>query len=90
MHFNMPGLFIYAAAKLCGNKFNIIKVFLKFSNFFTQLLLCVGEFFGTTAEAEAEWQQYKSGAKKGMSVSINTLRTVFFNLGVARNAQYSN
>ena len=30
-----------------------------------QLLLCVGEFFGTTPEAEAEWQQYKTGAKKG-------------------------
>ncbi|KAM6895333.1 CWF19-like protein 1 [Xenentodon cancila] len=28
------------------------------------LLLCVGEFFGATAEAEAEWQQYKTGAKK--------------------------
>uniref|UniRef100_A0A3Q1FFW5 Calcineurin-like phosphoesterase domain-containing protein n=1 Tax=Acanthochromis polyacanthus TaxID=80966 RepID=A0A3Q1FFW5_9TELE len=32
------------------------------------LLLCVGEFFGTTPEAEAEWQQYKTGAKKGASV----------------------
>lgn len=30
-----------------------------------QLLLCVGEFFGSTPEAEAEWQQYKTGAKKG-------------------------
>ncbi|KAF0028803.1 hypothetical protein F2P81_017908 [Scophthalmus maximus] len=29
------------------------------------LLLCVGEFFGTTPEAEAEWQLYKTGAKKG-------------------------
>ncbi|KAM9327368.1 CWF19-like protein 1 [Pholidichthys leucotaenia] len=28
------------------------------------LLLCVGEFFGTSPEAEAEWQQYKTGAKK--------------------------
>uniref|UniRef100_A0A665UFH8 CWF19-like protein 1 n=1 Tax=Echeneis naucrates TaxID=173247 RepID=A0A665UFH8_ECHNA len=28
------------------------------------LLLCVGEFFGTTAEAEAEWQQYRTGARK--------------------------
>ncbi|XP_058482037.1 CWF19-like protein 1 [Solea solea] len=28
------------------------------------LLLCVGEFFGTSPEAEAEWQQYRSGAKK--------------------------
>ncbi|XP_040030290.2 CWF19-like protein 1 isoform X2 [Gasterosteus aculeatus] len=28
------------------------------------LLLCVGEFFGATPEAEAEWQQYKTGAKK--------------------------
>lgn len=30
-----------------------------------QLLLCVGEFFGATPEAETEWQQYKTGAKKG-------------------------
>uniref|UniRef100_H3DN04 CWF19-like protein 1 n=1 Tax=Tetraodon nigroviridis TaxID=99883 RepID=H3DN04_TETNG len=28
------------------------------------LLLCVGEFFGTTPEAESEWQQYKTGVKK--------------------------
>lgn len=28
------------------------------------LLLCVGEFFGTTPEADEEWQQYKSGSKK--------------------------
>lgn len=35
-----------------------------------QLLLCVGEFFGATPEAEAEWQQYKTGAKKG---SVSTL-----------------
>uniref|UniRef100_A0A3Q1JCZ1 CWF19-like protein 1 n=1 Tax=Anabas testudineus TaxID=64144 RepID=A0A3Q1JCZ1_ANATE len=28
------------------------------------LLLCVGEFFGTTPEAEVEWQQYKTGVKK--------------------------
>ncbi|XP_043569496.1 CWF19-like protein 1 isoform X4 [Chiloscyllium plagiosum] len=28
------------------------------------LLLCVGNFFGTTAEAESEWAEYKSGAKK--------------------------
>lgn len=28
------------------------------------LLLCVGEFFGTTPEADEEWQQYKTGAKK--------------------------
>ncbi|XP_033845590.1 CWF19-like protein 1 [Periophthalmus magnuspinnatus] len=27
------------------------------------LLLCVGDFFGTTPEADAEWQQYKTGAK---------------------------
>lgn len=35
-----------------------------------QLLLCVGEFFGTTPEAEAEWQQYKTGAKKGRHIWI--------------------
>ncbi|XP_028304423.1 CWF19-like protein 1 [Gouania willdenowi] len=28
------------------------------------LLLCMGEFFGTSTEAESEWQQYKTGAKK--------------------------
>nr|XP_057921782.1 CWF19-like protein 1 isoform X2 [Doryrhamphus excisus] len=28
------------------------------------LLLCVGEFFGSTPEAEEEWQQYKRGAKR--------------------------
>nr|XP_020468951.1 CWF19-like protein 1 isoform X2 [Monopterus albus] len=28
------------------------------------LLLCVGEFFGTTPEAEAEWQEYKTREKK--------------------------
>ncbi|KAK7896813.1 hypothetical protein WMY93_022138 [Mugilogobius chulae] len=28
------------------------------------LLLCVGDFFGTTPEADEEWQQYKSGARK--------------------------
>ncbi|XP_068611395.1 CWF19-like protein 1 [Brachionichthys hirsutus] len=28
------------------------------------LLLCVGEFFGTTPEAEADWEQYRTGAKK--------------------------
>ncbi|XP_034019142.1 CWF19-like protein 1 [Thalassophryne amazonica] len=28
------------------------------------LLLCVGEFFGTTAEAEAEWQEYQRGDRK--------------------------
>lgn len=35
-----------------------------------QLLLCVGQFFGTTAEAEEEWRQYKSGAKKGRERSL--------------------
>ncbi|CAL1568360.1 unnamed protein product [Knipowitschia caucasica] len=28
------------------------------------LLLCVGDFFGTSPDAESEWQQYKTGAKK--------------------------
>lgn len=37
-----------------------------------QLLLCVGEFFGATPEAEAEWHQYKTGAKKG---SVSTSQT---------------
>ncbi|KAK6487838.1 CWF19-like protein 1 [Huso huso] len=28
------------------------------------LLLCVGDFFGMTSEAEAEWEEYKTGTKK--------------------------
>ncbi|XP_060885732.1 CWF19-like protein 1 [Labrus mixtus] len=28
------------------------------------LLLCVGEFFGSTAESDAEWEEFRSGAKK--------------------------
>lgn len=35
-----------------------------------QLLLCVGEFFGATSEAEAEWQQYQTGAKKGKTPGL--------------------
>ncbi|KAM4614696.1 CWF19-like protein 1 [Polymixia lowei] len=43
--------------------FNRVRTIQKKSGQF-DLLLCVGEFFGTTPEAEAEWQEYKSGAKK--------------------------
>uniref|UniRef100_UPI003AAC8F3D CWF19-like protein 1 n=1 Tax=Centroberyx gerrardi TaxID=166262 RepID=UPI003AAC8F3D len=43
--------------------FNRVRTIQKKSGQF-DLLLCVGEFFGTTAEAEAEWQEYKTGAKK--------------------------
>ncbi|XP_074554396.1 CWF19-like protein 1 [Halichoeres trimaculatus] len=43
--------------------FNRVQTIQKKSGQF-DLLLCVGEFFGSTPEAEAEWQQYKSGAKK--------------------------
>ncbi|XP_056131910.1 CWF19-like protein 1 [Lampris incognitus] len=43
--------------------FNRVRTIQKKSGQF-DLLLCVGEFFGTTPEAEAEWQGYKSGAKK--------------------------
>lgn len=37
--------------------------------FLLQLLLCVGDFFGKSPEAEAEWEAYKSGAKKGIPAS---------------------
>lgn len=43
---------------------------LSFCLLLLQLLLCVGQFFGTTAEAEEEWRQYKSGAKKGKERSL--------------------
>ncbi|KAM3858848.1 CWF19-like protein 1 [Diretmus argenteus] len=43
--------------------FNRVRTIQKKSGQF-DLLLCVGEFFGTTPEAEAEWQEYKTGAKK--------------------------
>ncbi|KAK0154510.1 CWF19-like protein 1 [Merluccius polli] len=43
--------------------FNRVRTIQKKSGQF-DLLLCVGEFFGKTAEAEAEWQEYKTGAKK--------------------------
>lgn len=38
-----------------------------------QLLLCVGDFFGWSAEAQAEWEAYKSGAKKGERPELKTL-----------------
>ncbi|XP_023655894.1 CWF19-like protein 1 isoform X2 [Paramormyrops kingsleyae] len=43
--------------------FNRVKAIQKKSGQF-DLLLCVGEFFASSAEAEAEWEEYKSGAKK--------------------------
>uniref|UniRef100_A0AAR2L0T6 CWF19-like protein 1 n=1 Tax=Pygocentrus nattereri TaxID=42514 RepID=A0AAR2L0T6_PYGNA len=43
--------------------FNRVNTIQKKSGQF-DLLLCVGEFFGTSPEAEAEWEAYKSGAKK--------------------------
>ncbi|XP_067915101.1 CWF19-like protein 1 isoform X1 [Heterodontus francisci] len=43
--------------------FNRVRSIQKKSGDF-DLLLCVGNFFGTTAEAESEWAEYKSGAKK--------------------------
>uniref|UniRef100_A0A674E1X4 Uncharacterized protein n=1 Tax=Salmo trutta TaxID=8032 RepID=A0A674E1X4_SALTR len=36
------------------------------------LLLCVGNFFGSSPEAQAEWQEYKSGAKKGNLLWLGT------------------
>lgn len=57
-----------------------------FGAIFLQLLLCVGEFFGTTPEAEAEWQQYKTGAKKGKTLHFDWLLEKFsvslFNLSL--------
>uniref|UniRef100_A0A671KDM2 CWF19-like protein 1 n=1 Tax=Sinocyclocheilus anshuiensis TaxID=1608454 RepID=A0A671KDM2_9TELE len=44
--------------------FNRVNAIQKKSGQF-DLLLCVGEFFGNSPEAEAEWEAYKSGAKKG-------------------------
>ncbi|XP_075900353.1 CWF19-like protein 1 [Nelusetta ayraudi] len=46
-----------------GALFNRVQAIQKKTGQF-DLLLCVGQFFGTTAEAEEEWRQYKSGAKK--------------------------
>ncbi|XP_067860890.1 CWF19-like protein 1 isoform X1 [Heptranchias perlo] len=43
--------------------FNRVRSIQKKSGDF-DLLLCVGNFFGTTAEAESEWAEYKSGTKK--------------------------
>uniref|UniRef100_W5KIV5 CWF19-like protein 1 n=1 Tax=Astyanax mexicanus TaxID=7994 RepID=W5KIV5_ASTMX len=43
--------------------FNRVNTIQKKSGQF-DLLLCVGEFFGTSPEAETEWEAYKSGAKK--------------------------
>ncbi|XP_051889844.1 CWF19-like protein 1 [Pristis pectinata] len=43
--------------------FNRVRSIQKKSGDF-DLLLCVGNFFGTTEEAESEWAEYKSGAKK--------------------------
>ncbi|XP_066524255.1 CWF19-like protein 1 [Hoplias malabaricus] len=43
--------------------FNRVNAIQKKSGQF-DLLLCVGDFFGTSPEAEAEWEAYKSGAKK--------------------------
>lgn len=43
--------------------FNRVKTIQKKSGQF-DLLLCVGDFFGSSAEAHAEWEAYKSGAKK--------------------------
>uniref|UniRef100_A0A8C4ZG44 CWF19-like protein 1 n=1 Tax=Gadus morhua TaxID=8049 RepID=A0A8C4ZG44_GADMO len=43
--------------------FNRVRTIQKKSGQF-DLLLCVGDFFGKTEESEAEWQEYKTGAKK--------------------------
>ncbi|XP_030642353.1 CWF19-like protein 1 [Chanos chanos] len=43
--------------------FNRVKTIQKKSGQF-DLLLCVGDFFGSSPESEGEWEQYKSGAKK--------------------------
>ncbi|XP_067110297.1 CWF19-like protein 1 [Osmerus mordax] len=43
--------------------FNRVRAIQKKSGQF-DLLLCVGDFFGSSSEAEAEWLEFKSGAKK--------------------------
>ncbi|KAM3927554.1 CWF19-like protein 1 [Leptodactylus fuscus] len=43
--------------------FNRVRQIQKKSGQF-DLLLCVGSFFGTGPESEAQWQEYKSGAKQ--------------------------
>ncbi|KAI1888456.1 hypothetical protein AGOR_G00185320 [Albula goreensis] len=43
--------------------FNRVRTIQKKSGQF-DLLLCVGDFFGSSPETQAEWEQYKSGAKK--------------------------
>ncbi|KAB5565980.1 hypothetical protein PHYPO_G00247810 [Pangasianodon hypophthalmus] len=43
--------------------FNRVNTIQKKSGQF-DLLLCVGDFFGNSPEAEAEWEAYRSGAKK--------------------------
>ncbi|XP_012992778.2 CWF19-like protein 1 isoform X1 [Esox lucius] len=43
--------------------FNRVRTIQKKSGQF-DLLLCVGDFFGSSPEAQVEWQEYKSGAKK--------------------------
>ncbi|XP_057710667.1 CWF19-like protein 1 isoform X2 [Corythoichthys intestinalis] len=46
-----------------GALFNRVQSIQKKTGHF-DLLLCVGEFFAATPEAEEEWQRYKSGEKK--------------------------
>ncbi|KAL0964889.1 hypothetical protein UPYG_G00273930 [Umbra pygmaea] len=43
--------------------FNRVRTIQKKSGQF-DLLLCVGDFFSSSSEAQAEWEEYKSGAKK--------------------------
>ncbi|XP_043926950.1 CWF19-like protein 1 isoform X1 [Protopterus annectens] len=43
--------------------FNRVRTVQKKSGDF-ELLLCVGSFFGSTPEAEAEWEDYKAGRRK--------------------------
>lgn len=49
--------------------------------FLFQLLLCVGDFFGKSPEAEAEWEVYKSGAKKGI-IALTLIHVTFQRHGV--------
>ncbi|XP_028663995.1 CWF19-like protein 1 isoform X1 [Erpetoichthys calabaricus] len=46
-----------------GVLFNRVKTIQKKSGEF-DMLLCVGKFFGCSPEAQAEWEEYKTGAKK--------------------------
>lgn len=62
----------------CFKVINTRELWVELYGFVFQLLLCVGDFFGTSPEAESEWESYKSGAKKG-KFSLYIFRMYCFN-----------